>query len=442
MGLYGLGIYGNESLSAAGVVFGTGTPPRIAVWTLANTIGDGTWEFPPATDTIRPVTDGSDIGDATHQVTTLFIEGGSRLFNDFGTLTLASPTGAGTIVRALDLGNAILENQNTPGTDITAVSVSDGLVTFRHTDLGATSEYRMQIGATIPKLWAIQDTGGLGLKHITDYQTITVADKTATYIDATGFVALTDAVLAINRIPFSTATGVFSSNAGFVWDNATGRLGINVAIPTARLHVVAGSSLFTANGGDVLIEGGGNTNATQLRVSSNDEDQYFKASSGNGGGFTMPHVSIGFVGANPIARFGVRGSGVDTAMPIMRLLDDTNAVVMAVRNDDKNVGIGTETFGTNADTVMAFLSGTAPTTQPIDTFQMWGADVAGAGTAALHIMTEAGDTLKLYKVSSGWTLTNVTTDRVLNANMTNMGELADVLGTLITDLIETGIITT
>lgn len=46
----------------------------------------------------------------------------------------------------------------------------------------------------------------------------------------------------------------------------------------------------------------------------------------------------------------------------------------------------------------------------------------------------------VFPVSSGWTITNETADRVLDCNATTINELADVLGTLITDLIAGGIL--
>ena len=42
--------------------------------------------------------------------------------------------------------------------------------------------------------------------------------------------------------------------------------------------------------------------------------------------------------------------------------------------------------------------------------------------------------------SSRYTVTNVTTDRALDADSTSTAELADVLGTLITDLRDRGVI--
>jgi len=41
-------------------------------------------------------------------------------------------------------------------------------------------------------------------------------------------------------------------------------------------------------------------------------------------------------------------------------------------------------------------------------------------------------------VSKGWAMSNKTVDRVLDANSTSTAELADVLATLIDDLIDTG----
>ena len=56
-----------------------------------------------------------------------------------------------------------------------------------------------------------------------------------------------------------------------------------------------------------------------------------------------------------------------------------------------------------------------------------------------------GVTKKINKVagvgvSSGWAMTNVVSDKVLDADSTSTAELADVLGTLITDLIAAGIL--
>lgn len=54
-----------------------------------------------------------------------------------------------------------------------------------------------------------------------------------------------------------------------------------------------------------------------------------------------------------------------------------------------NWGIGTVTFGTSADNVLALFNGTPPSTSPVDTVQMWAADLA-AGHAGLWLRDEDG----------------------------------------------------
>lgn len=60
-----------------------------------------------------------------------------------------------------------------------------------------------------------------------------------------------------------------------------------------------------------------------------------------------------------------------------------------------NWGIGTATFGTNADNVLAFFAGTAATTSPTDTVQTWALDMNGAGTMGLQVRDEAGTVYSL-----------------------------------------------
>lgn len=49
-------------------------------------------------------------------------------------------------------------------------------------------------------------------------------------------------------------------------------------------------------------------------------------------------------------------------------------------------------------------------------------------------------TLLSRAIGTGWQVTNVTTDTVLDANSTSTAELADVLGTLITQMKNRGIL--
>jgi hypothetical protein len=52
-----------------------------------------------------------------------------------------------------------------------------------------------------------------------------------------------------------------------------------------------------------------------------------------------------------------------------------------------NLGLGTSTFGTSAATVLAIATGTAPTTGPADTIQIYSTDLS-AGNTMLSLYTE------------------------------------------------------
>jgi hypothetical protein len=65
-----------------------------------------------------------------------------------------------------------------------------------------------------------------------------------------------------------------------------------------------------------------------------------------------------------------------------------------------NTGIGTSTFGTSATRTFAVLNGTAPSTSPADTFQMYSNDIT-SGNAAPHFRTENGAVIKLYQQDNG-----------------------------------------
>jgi len=61
-----------------------------------------------------------------------------------------------------------------------------------------------------------------------------------------------------------------------------------------------------------------------------------------------------------------------------------------------NIGFNTTSFGTTMAKGISVGNGTAPSTAPADSFQMWSQDIV-AGNAAPYFMTETGDIIKLYK---------------------------------------------
>jgi len=95
---------------------------------------------------------------------------------------------------------------------------------------------------------------------------------------------------------------------------------------------------------------------------------------------------------------------------------------------DGNIGLGTFTFGTNANHVFAIANGTAPASSPADCFQMYSADQT-AGNACPHFRTENGKVIKLYQqahiADADGTLADITTKfNTLLSYLENIGLLA------------------
>ena len=72
-----------------------------------------------------------------------------------------------------------------------------------------------------------------------------------------------------------------------------------------------------------------------------------------------------------------------------------------------NIGLGTGTFGTSATSTLAMATGTAPSTSPADSFQIYSADINGtAGSAGAHLRNEVNTAALIlpgvrYKTDTG-----------------------------------------
>jgi len=96
--------------------------------------------------------------------------------------------------------------------------------------------------------------------------------------------------------------------------------------------------------------------------------------------------------------------------------------------DNGNIGLSQTSFGDNATKTLAISTGVAPTTNPVDCFQLYSADIA-AGEAAPHFETEHGDVIKLYQqahvADADGTLADITTKfNTVLGNLENTGLLA------------------
>jgi hypothetical protein len=225
-----------------------------------------------------------------------------------------------------------------------------------------------------------------------------------------GFAATADALLRVNNlsdlldVPLArtnlglgsgdspTFAGLTVDSPTLVVDATNNRVGVGTTTPGEVLHVV---------GGNIWSEYAGNNNDSS--------SLYFrKARGATGAPANVTGTEVyATLGATPYVAgdyrysgsWAIRGDGapVGTVAPIRHIFDgyDTAGTyipaLLSLRANG-NIGLGTNTFGTSATKVVALLGpGTAPTTSPADTVQLWAADRgATAGKGSLFLRTEDG----------------------------------------------------
>jgi hypothetical protein len=117
-----------------------------------------------------------------------------------------------------------------------------------------------------------------------------------------------------------------------------------------------------------------------------------------GGGMTNPMTSVGDLIVGTTAGAPSRLAAVATG----RVLASAGVTTAPVWSDSLKLGLGT--IGTSGARVIALGGGTAPTTSPVDTVQLWGGDFVGeAGSHGLEMRAERGGRLSWATYSSGAT---------------------------------------
>lgn len=91
-------------------------------------------------------------------------------------------------------------------------------------------------------------------------------------------------------------------------------------------------------------------------------------------------------------------------------------------------------FDANATNTITINNGTAPATNIATSFQLYSANISGAGTAAPHFRTENGDVVRLYRIG-GWGLpTGAFTRTTFDTTTVTLEQLAERVAALIQDL--------
>lgn len=232
---------------------------------------------------------------------------------------------------------------------------------------------------------------------------------------------------------------IIASSSVFVVNEVNGRVGIGITVPEGILHVAGPTEVFAGLAGTHVI-----------RIGDNPGNNYGAFGrvylGGVAGSFTIkPHqaspgqLSIqndtNTIGIGDLLFLG-SPHAPSTGYTIFEAYDALGCVISTIsfaggRGEIRfapnrvekaritptgNFGLGVTAAGTNATFTTCVGNGVAPTTSPVDAFQMYSADVI-AGNAAPHFKTENGAVIKIHQR--------------LKASHNNWATLADVVAALV-----------
>lgn len=181
--------------------------------------------------------------------------------------------------------------------------------------------------------------------------------------------------LTAGYIPFGAGTSALGSSANLVWDNTNARIGISKSVPTYTIDVVGPSLAAALN----------STSSLQryfISTGNNDEIEFFaRRNAASPTNWTTADFilrrNVDATAAQQSFRFNGDGS---TAI-------NYGATEVFRASSAGNVGVGVTSFGTSAAKVLSLGTGTAPTTGPADTVQIYSTDLS-AGNTMLSLFTE------------------------------------------------------
>lgn len=349
--------------STGGDVSGSGTTNYAVKWTdgINSVIGDGTWYF--STNDYLPVTSGSNIGDDTHRIGTVFMASVFDYANDLtwfnGTSTTMTLTTAGDLgigitspiarfnVDGAGLGTydkVFSFNDNTSSGNIISAD-NTGVITFGKLIYGIEPTLFNQ------GYWSINgytnnNSTLFGIKNKVNSNSIVVRDSTETdthfIIDTLGNTGIglsaPTSILHVKGIDATSAN--FSLKIDDVSSAPLFYVQNNKAIGMNRLPYAQDNSLIINLGIDQNIIfnsfGGYSTiQAVDDLISVNNELRFYASA------YVLNTGNVG-IGVVASSKLHVRGDG-DTSATYSLKVDDTNDVPLLYVRDDGNVGVGIAT---------------------------------------------------------------------------------------------------
>jgi hypothetical protein len=210
------------------------------------------------------------------------------------------------------------------------------------------------------------------------------------------------------RITSAGNVGIGTSNPAFLLDvTGSARLGSSTVSSDTEVRLNSGTSDYTSfrrySSGSTEIRSSSGVFALTLEgaspiifINSNTERVRILSNGNVGIGTTGPDALLS---VNGIASFGAGTA----ALPSVAAFGDldtgmwfpaANTIAWSTGGSERmritsggNLGLGTSTFGTSAATTFAIATGTAPTTGPADTIQIYSTDLS-AGNTMLSLYTE------------------------------------------------------
>jgi len=441
---------------------GSGTVNYIPKFTAGTTLGNGSWGF--STNTIYPITDGSNIGlTGTNRVGTIFMSStidyaANLIFSESGVekgrfltggnfgVGTAVPTSGIHLKKTINdaLSCAITAENNSAGiTAVAQVYAINNTGVFGGCYVRSSSYSGTLFGLTAANLASYHSNGdnvvygssanspvsiisnsiirmtvlGSGLVGInktiptSSLEAVGVGVTSATYVlklhNSTGtsnsLVVRNDGFVGIGALPLSDLYVVKTDNASNSIITAySNNLSSGVALNYKGVFMVGSTTDLNL---ELLPQGSGNVyiNTHNLAIgSTTSNSRVYVVKDDNGTGAIISALTNNLSAGMALTWKGLQVIGSNTDVDLHLIPKGAGNLLV----DSGNVGInGVTTFGTSSVGVFAQANGTAPTTDIANQYQMYSIDVT-AGNAAPQFRTEAGNLITLF---SGAALTTTLT---------------------------------
>lgn len=312
---------------------------------------------------------------------------------DFSTGTFTWPTfNQNTTGTAANVtGTVAVGNGGTGATTLTGVLKGNGTSAFTAasagTDYVAPGAFTTS-GLTMATARLLgRTTAGTGAsEEISVGAGLTLSGGTLVNAGATSPIGGSDTQVQFND------SGVFAGNSNFTFNKTTNQIAIaagSAAAPTLIPTGDTNTGMWFPAADTIAWSTGG---SERMRIGSTGNVGIGTSTLTNKLNlYTNAAVSVGVNAANSVAAWeaGVNSSGLYTfySNNAFAITFANNATERMRISAAGNLGLGTSTFGTSAATAFAIATGTAPTTGPADTIQIYSTDLS-AGNTMLSLYTE------------------------------------------------------